>query len=114
MLVGCSRLLSETSIIRGSEFFKCLNYGKLRFKTEYEQQLWQECSRLVTNCIIYYNAMLLSNVLDYKEAVGDIQGADLLKHISPIAWQHINLYGRYEFRKGPEAININELVRELA
>ncbi len=43
-----------------------------------------------------------------------MQGAALLKHISPVAWQHINLYGRYEFRNGPEAININEIVRELA
>jgi hypothetical protein len=58
--------------------------------------------------------MLLSNLLAYKEAAGDVQGAALLKHISPVAWQHINLYGRYEFRNGPEAINIHAIVRELA
>ena len=29
------------------------NFGKLRFKTEEEQVLWSECSRLITNCIIY-------------------------------------------------------------
>jgi hypothetical protein len=73
-----------------------------------------ECARLMTNCIIYYNALLLSRLLDYKEAAGDVQEAALLKHISPVAWQHINLYGRYEFRHGPAAININEMVRELA
>ena len=27
-------------------------FGKLRFKTEYEQDLWAECSRLIANCII--------------------------------------------------------------
>ena len=90
------------------------NFGKLRFKTEHEQQLWGECARLMTNCIIYYNVMLLSNLMDYKKASGDIEGAALLKHISPVAWQHINLYGRYEFRNGPEAINIKEIVGELA
>lgn len=90
------------------------NFGKLRFKTEHEQQLWGECARLMTNCIIYYNVMLLSNLMEYKKAAGDIEGAALLKHISPVAWQHINLYGRYEFRNGPEAINIKEIVRELA
>ena len=58
--------------------------------------------------------MLLSNLMDYKKVAGDIEGAALLKHISPVAWQHINLYGRYEFRNGPEAINISEIVRELA
>ena len=36
------------------------NYGKLRFGTEYEQHLWSECSRLIANCIIFYNATLLS------------------------------------------------------
>ena len=89
------------------------NFGKLRFKSEHEQQIWGECARLLTNCIIYYNTMILSNLLDYQEAAGDVQGAALLKHVSPVAWQHINLYGRYEFRKGPETININEIVQEL-
>jgi len=64
--------------------------------------------------IEYYNAMLLSGLLEYKQAAGDVQGVALLQHISPVAWQHINLYGRYEFRNGPEAININAIVRELA
>ncbi len=90
------------------------NFGKLRFKTEHEQHIWGECARLMTHCILYSNAMLFSSLLDYQEAAGDVQEAALLKHISPVAWQHINLYGRYEFRNGPEAININEIVRELA
>jgi len=38
------------------------NYGKLRFGTEYEQHLWSECSRLIANCIIFYNATLLSKL----------------------------------------------------
>ena len=32
------------------------NGGKLRVRTDQNQQLWSECSRLLTNCIIYYNA----------------------------------------------------------
>jgi len=90
------------------------NYGKLRFKTEYAQQLWEECSRLVTNCIIYYNATILSSLLSYKERTGDSQGAALLQQVSPVAWQPINLHGRYEFRKLPEAIDIDAIVQELS
>lgn len=90
------------------------NFGKLRFKTEHEQQIWSECARLLTNCIIYYNARLLSQVRDSKEAAGDVHGAALLTQVSPIAWQHLNFYGRYEFRKGPEAINMEEIVHALA
>ena len=90
------------------------NFGKLRFRTEYEQQLWNECSRLITNCIVYYNAIILSNLLSHKEKIGDNQGTDLLKQIAPIAWQHINLHGRYEFSKGAERISIDEIIHELA
>lgn len=88
------------------------NFGKLRFKTEHEQQIWGECARLITNCVIYYNMRLLSDLLDYKEAAGDLEGVERLKQVSPVAWQHINFFGRYEFRKGPEAINLREIVRE--
>jgi TnpA family transposase len=45
------------------------NFGRLRFKTEHEQQIWGECARLITNFIIYYNAMLLSNVLPHAERI---------------------------------------------
>jgi TnpA family transposase len=90
------------------------NFGKLRFKTEQEQKLWGECARLITNCIIYYNATLLSHVLDRKEGASDVQGVALLTQVSPVAWQHINLYGRYEFNKAPEAIDIDAIVQELS
>jgi hypothetical protein len=38
----------------------------------------------------------------------------MLQQVSPVAWQHINLYGRYEFRKGTEAIDLPALIQELA
>jgi TnpA family transposase len=90
------------------------NFGKLRFRTEYEQQLWNECSRLITNCIIYYNATILSNLLSYKEETEDSQEIELLKQISPVAWQHINLHGRYEFSKQPEHINMDNIIEILS
>jgi len=34
--------------------------------------------------------------------------------LSAVAWQHINLYGRYEFREQPAAVDVEENVRELA
>ncbi|WP_373845247.1 hypothetical protein [Clostridium sp.] len=37
----------------------------------------------------------------------------MLKYISPVAWQHINFYGHYEFNKNSEAINIDEIIQEL-
>lgn len=82
------------------------NFGKLRFHTEYEQKLWGECSRLITNCVIYYNAVILSHLWARN------QNNALL--VSPVAWQHINFYGRYEFDKRPQPIQIEEVVQQLA
>ncbi len=38
----------------------------------------------------------------------------LLRQVSPVAWQHINFYGRYEFIKGPAPIDVDVMVQELA
>jgi len=108
----------QRALNRGESYHKLrravshANFGKLRFKTEQEQQIWGECSRLLANCIIYYNASILSNMLDYRESNG--KDLDVLKHISPVAWQHINLYGRYEFNKNPEPIDMDVIIQELA
>ena len=88
-------------------------FGKLRFKTEYEQELWAECSRLIANCIILYNASILSRLLEHQERTGDTQGAEATKKVSPNAWQHINLQGRYEFQKQPDPLNMDAIIREL-
>jgi hypothetical protein len=50
--------------------------------------------------------------LTYRESNG--HDSDVLKQISPVAWQHINLYGRYEFNKSPESINMDAIIQELA
>ena len=48
------------------------------------------------------------------ENTGDLEGAIRLKSISPVAWQHINLFGRYEFTQRVEPIDMKEIIRELA
>lgn len=90
------------------------NFGKLRFRTPYEQNLWQECSRLVTNCIIAYNATILSDLLQHHQRAGNAHQSELLRRVSPVAWQHINLHGRYEFNKPPQVIDVASLVQQLA
>ena len=88
-------------------------FGKLRFKTEYEQDLWADCSRLLANSIIFYNASILSRLLEHQEMSGNAPGADATKKVSPVAWQHINLQGRYEFQKQPDPLNIDTIIHEL-
>lgn len=108
----------QRTLNRGESYHKLrravshANFGRLRFKTEQEQQIWSECSRLIANCIIYYNASILSNILTYRERQG--KDSDVLKQISPVAWQHINLYGHYEFNKFHESVNMEAIIQELA
>ncbi len=37
-----------------------------------------------------------------------------LSHISPITWQHVNFYGRYEFYTMAESVDLQALVEELS
>ena len=89
------------------------NYGKLRFRTEDEQQLWADCSRLLSNCIIYYNCRLLSACLQQLEQEGKQQALGQLVKLSPVAWQHVNFYGRYTFTKTPQAVYPEQLAAGL-
>jgi hypothetical protein len=56
----------------------------------------------------------VDGLFTHKERLGCAAGAALLTQVSPVAWQHINLCGRYEFTKGPERINISAIVEALA
>jgi len=44
---------------------------------------------------------------------GDAVAAYALEKVSPVAWQHINFYGRYEFTKSIQSIDMEAIVREL-
>jgi len=107
----------QTALNRGESYHQLrravsyANFGKLRFRSEDDQHLWHECSRLVTNCIIFYNMTLLSQLWAREEPTQDMTH---IAHISPVAWQHINFYGRYEFTKASEPINMEEIVEALA
>lgn len=87
-----------------------VNGGKFRVKTEEEQHIWNECSRLIANAVIYYNTLLLSRVYESKLAEGDQAAIELMRRISPIAWQHINLFGTFEFSPNTTKLDIDALV----
>lgn len=109
----------QKALNRGESYHKLrravsyANFGKLRFKTEQEQHIWGECSRLVTNCIIYYNACILSQLAAKTDRVGNGDAIKLIKDVSPVAWQHINLHGRYRFDELPVAIDVAKIVDVL-
>jgi hypothetical protein len=75
-----------------------------------EQNIWNECARFITNSIIYYQAYILSALLTQKENEGKKEEVDIIKRISPIAWQNVNLLGRFEFHKSQTVVNIDEMI----
>jgi len=88
----------QRALNRGESYHKLVravayaNGGKLRVRTDQEQQLWSECSRLLANCIIYYNACILSELLERAERKQDYQRADAIKRANPASWKHVSLY----------------------
>jgi TnpA family transposase len=91
-----------------------VNGGRFRVQTEAEQQVWNECSRLITNAVIYYNTALLSRVYEQKQAAKDQAAMEVIQGMSPVAWQHINLIGQFEFSADSSQIDIDALVERYA
>ena len=82
--------------------------GKFKVKTTLEQKIWSECSRLLCSAIIFYNSFILSELM--KDLPEDERA--IFSKISPIAWNHINIYGIYIFSSNNE-LNINEIISSL-
>ncbi len=87
--------------------------GKFRVKTELEQYIYSECTRFLANCIIFYNSFILFALLTQAEKTGEFEEAEVIKVISPIAWRHVNLLGRFEFQRPHNPIDIDEMIKVL-
>ncbi|MCC8373126.1 hypothetical protein CKY10_10380 [Photorhabdus sp. HUG-39] len=89
-----------------------VNGGKMNVKSENEQHIIHECTRLMANAIIYFNAELLSSLLERGDPDGLFEMGRLGK-ISPVAWQHINFYGRFEFNDIATTFSVGEFVKSV-
>ena len=83
-----------------------VNSGQFRVKTEAEQKIWNECSRLIANAIVYYKALLLSRVDKQKVAAGDLEAIKILEMASPVAWRNVNLIGNFDFTTSSAPVDI--------
>jgi TnpA family transposase len=89
------------------------NQGKFRVKSEHEQQIWSECSRLIANSIIFYNAFILSELLMHLKANQQDGLVEIVKRVSPVAWRHVNLGGRFKFNTKRQVPNIGGIISAL-
>jgi len=90
-----------------------INRDQFRGSSDEEIQLWNECARLVTNAIIYFNSTILSQLLTSFEYQADEEKIRIVKQASPVAWYNINLKGTYNFELSEKLPNLEELMRSI-
>lgn len=89
------------------------NGKKFRGSHHAELTLWNECARLIANCVIHYNAQILSELKEFNESKDEQNNLDALKRISPVAWYHINFSGFYSFADSENTHDFEELARTV-
>ena len=89
-------------------------HGVFKGRRIANNQISSHAVRLVANCIIAYNSLILNAIYEkmLKEGVKQ-EITDEFSRISPIAWAHIAFTGKYNFKKSNGGIDVNAMVREL-
>lgn len=83
-------------------------------KTIVNNAINMHASRLVANCIIAYNAMLLNAVyLRLVQKIDEEKAKKIIGKISPVAWQHLIFTGRYRFTNTQSGIDLEQFVEML-
>ncbi len=72
-----------------------------------------QCTRLLSLVVIYYNAYLLSEVFKHKERFGTKEELAAFRHISLVAWVHINFYGHYNFSSSLTEEAVNKMLKDI-
>ena len=83
---------------------------ELTGRTDIEVEISNQCGVLLANAIIYYNSAILSKLLEiYQKDKNEVGITSLLK-VSPVAWQHIYLIGKYLFEEQESGIDLDSVL----
>ena len=83
---------------------------ELTGRTDLEVDISNHCGRLIANVVIAYNSMLLSGLLNRSLTASNEKALDLIRRISPAAWQHLHFLGHYAFRGKRNPIDLESVV----
>jgi TnpA family transposase len=125
-LLNCIEYLSlrqaiQAALNRGEAYnqlrrhLERVNGRHVRGKNQTEIAINNECARLVSNCIVYYNGYLLNHLLARMEKEGNVAACEKIKHFSPVAWAHIHFHGKIDLMLFNEdmPIDIDALLASL-
>ena len=89
------------------------NGRNFRGTSDIQMATWNECARLLTNCVIYYNSFILNDLKTESDSKGDFKRSQKIIRLSPAAWTHLNFQGRYTFLDNGAHISIDDIVKRL-
>lgn len=95
------------------QLYKAISYvngGKFRGKSEVEIEIWSECTRLIASAILCYNSYILSLLLEQAETQ---EQRDFIVRLSPAAWGHIHLLGKYELEPKGIDLEIKDWIQKI-
>ncbi|MCB5362034.1 hypothetical protein BCU85_24500 [Vibrio lentus] len=90
-----------------------INGNQFRGGDDYQIEQWNDCARIIANCIIYYNSALLSGLVEKFEKENNQEVINLIAGLSPVAWRHIQLAGNYIFGVKKDNIVLERLLENL-
>ncbi len=90
-----------------------LGGNQFRGTSPEEMDRWNSCADLLANCIVYYNAWIMSSFKTYCLETGNDNQLRHLRSISPASWEHILLNGRYDLAENDEHWEIGAEIKRL-
>jgi len=95
--VGLNKGEARNALARAVVFYRL---GEIRDRS-FEQQRYRASGlNLVTAAIVPWNTVYLERATDALRVHGAVVGGELLRYLSPLGWEHINLTGDYVWRGG--------------
>jgi len=91
-----------------------INGNQFRGGNDYQIEQWNDCARLIANCIIYYNSALLSVLIERFKKSNNLDMVEMIAGLSPVAWTHIQLAGHYTFGSHDVSMNLVKILENIA
>ena len=101
ILVGLNKGEAMNGLARALFFGKS---GNLREKDLQDQLQRASCLNILLNIVVIWNTVYLSRAIEHKRQTTGLDES-MLKHISPLNWNHIQLYGKYYFNEASSLEN---------
>ncbi|GAJ99795.1 mobile element protein [Geomicrobium sp. JCM 19055] len=77
-------------------------HGELRQRALKDQLQRASALNIIINAISLWNTVYLTEATNQLKKNGALD-EDLLAHVSPLAWEHINFLGEYTFKSNSKA-----------